>query len=44
VEVKGCGMVFHKILLGWAMLRTIVEDLNLGSMDLTRLRYLQQHF
>jgi hypothetical protein len=37
-------MVFHKILLGWAMLRTTVEDLNSGSMVLVGLRYLQQHF
>ncbi len=34
-EVKGCRMVFHKILLGWAMLRTTDEDLNSGSMALS---------
>jgi hypothetical protein len=28
-------MVFHKILLEWAMLRTTVEDLNSGSMVLS---------
>jgi hypothetical protein len=28
-------MVFHKILLGWAMLRTTDEDLNSGSMALS---------
>jgi hypothetical protein len=34
-----------QILLGWAMLRTTVEDLNSGSMVyLVGLRYLQQHF
>jgi hypothetical protein len=28
-------MVFHKILIGWALLRTTVEDLNSCSMALS---------